>query len=577
MHNFSQCLCSLNSINDAIAVLESELLRLNKETESKRKEATPDTEALERDFRRKLLSHDSEAESDLVAFESKIKELQVKSLHIKSDPCKVDRNTFLKQASGQLEQIAEMESLFNEASNKFDSLFGGSTARNLIEQKFLDELQENPSEAYVKLVDSSKRAEQINASLNNLNTNIHDDSYSRILNFVFPNLHEVFPNLSAQILLGIYFYTILVFMALAVYFPDYLMLPLGIFLVVAILSSMQKYTNIIKAFLEVLQVKALAQNAEMFINMGVDEEVEEAERKLREKRDENLAVNEDSIKMAKQNMADFADNMENKKEEYREKLAKELEIKKEELSESLKPILAEYEALKAESEQKLNALNCAKEEKKSILRDLMLSEGVGSPQEVRDELFNPKFLLGIDEVTGEPEFLDISEPVRVLVEPMDKITLVNALVSQLMLRMAPRTFRFVIYDTDNAGHSFLHYLTRESENDSTFTILDSKEKFDAYIKTLKSETSKFLPELASFGDMSKYNEYMFSIGSVVRASTIFLMLNNVKGMDITGLTKIVGVYWVNLDSELVDRDNNKIKDQFEISIPVIFQNSANQS
>ena len=473
--------------------------------------------------------------------QKEIASLKLKEVSLRKAEPKVDENEFINQAKEELSKVAELQQSFEQIATIFDSLFGSSKARTLL-QEHIDKEVSYSGDALEQLLTLSNQLDTVKSSLSRM-SNIHSDSYSTIMHYIFPRLGEILRGINPYNLLVVYILYYLIILVLLLYYPLYTALPLTVIIFVTVIVNFKKYDNIIGSFSKAYRVLNIAKNAEQIIANNITKKV--LEKKEIIKKDNNAKADElvkeakelmnklDKQKLANEKILDDFKKIETKTLNDKLDIINQNELDKEKQVESLRE---QYANLTDE----LNITNSNKEE---LHKQIERLSGISEPLEEKDEILDPNLLLGYDEQTSEPFMLNISDPVYLDIKSATTNEILEIIICQLMNRMNPTKIKIHVYDTQNLGMDFVTY-THAEYREYGLSLITSHKEWEEFMRELEADIRQFRFVLAEFGNIQNFNKYMVENNSATREYHLIILLTPPKTYDFSGYLSNLGIHWI---------------------------------
>ena len=515
---------------------------------------------LQQDAVMKLEDRKQQLKESTMELRREIQSLKIKEKAIRTSEPKIDRNIFLEQVRGELTQLDSLQEKFNSISNTFDKLFGSSKARTIIEGYIRDNTDYSNSSALDELMQLSSKIDVIDRSMERLN-NIHNDSYRSMMMFVFPNIGTILHGADGRTLLLVYVLYYMIVLVLMLYYPVYTTLPLVVIMVLATIVNSKKYDNLINSFTEAYKILNIAQNAENIINQNIEAKMNEEKSFLKQKDNEKADKILDEIRDLDEQLKlkDLGINDELLK--YEEELKQNIESRLDELKimdeKNKKEILSFRDNIKSIRE----VISDLELSRVDVIDNIQKVSGLSKPVAQREEIFDPNFLIGLNDTMDDIVTVNVTEPLLINGSKEFKVQVANIIISQLFNRMSPPKIKIYIYDQENLGMDFITYTNKDYDQYGVNLITSTKE-FTDFMKTLEDDIRQFKSTLPGFGNIHKYNEYMYKNNSVTREYILVMLFSLPKEINFSGYAENLGVHWIALSTPKNDSDSQRFFEVF---------------
>lgn len=484
--------------------------------------------------------------------------------------------------------LERMNVLLTDLSEKFDELFGSSSARQTLINQIRSETL-GREVTYEELMSYKSDCEKLESAIASLD-DIHEDFYIKLARIVFINIsgnikgaemHKVTRFIKLQInklqsyihtkgyLLVAYILWGAMILLLTHMGRPYSGMIWKIVLITTIFISSSNYLKLVDSFKIIAEVdaklEACSDGVEETILQKLKEEEEIKKKDLQVKAD---AVSRD-IDKAKKDLSDFDATMEEKRNQYRDQFQKEAD-------ESSRLYQEQYDKSREVLTQCKNDLDIVSkeiteiEEKLDVLRNNIVSvAGLSTATTEKEQIMSTEMLMGFDTKTNLPLTLDVVHP-AVLKGSEDEVDyMIHTMIVQLLGRMQPTKIHIYVYDPMFAGRDYVSYIHKKYEGEGV-TLVRNQEAFNHLLKEFETTVVDFQFTLKTFKGIRDYNEYMVETDSVTKPYNLIILKAippNIERLSVYG--EHYGFYWLITKEPKDDNDLEVFKSIFktELSLP----------
>ncbi len=484
--------------------------------------------------------------------------------------------------------LEKMNVLLSKLSEKFDELFGSSSARQtLINQIRAETIGKEIT--YEELMSYQQDCEKLETAIASLD-DIHEDFYIKLARIVFINIsgnikgaeaHKITRFIKLQInklqsyihtkgylLLAYVLWGLLVLLLTHMGRP-YSGMMWKVILITTIFISSSNYIKLVDSFKIIAEVDAKLEAC----SDGVEETILQKMKEEEERKKQDLLIQasvlDKDIDKARQELADFDVTIKTKEEALRNQLHMEEQ-------EASKLYQEQYDKSRETLTQCKNELDSVNKEVKEIeeqlteLRNSIVTiAGLDKNNKDKEQIISTEMLMGFDTKTNIPLTLDIKEPsvVRGSEDEVDYI--LHTIIVQLLGRMQPTKIHIYVYDPTFAGRDYVSYIHKKYEEEGV-TLIRNQEAFNNLLKEFETTVVDFQFTLKTFKGIKEYNEYMVETDSVTKPYNLIIMKAippNIERLSVYG--EHYGFYWIST-KEPKDEDSLEVFQSIfknELSLP----------